>query len=154
MLGSADHPTVQKLMRLIETQNKQTLAAWAVDYVAAHDLPILIAHGGDSAPFSRAIEGVRAHLAGRLPLKELKPLLKEASNAARSETDPIVQASARALGFSFYSAAANAYHQAGLTETAQTYDRLADAEFENILASLQAAAVPDEPNPVKIDWNC
>ena len=62
MLGSADHPTVQKLMRLIETQNKQTLAAWAVDYVAAHDLPIL--------------------------------------------------------------------------------------------ASLQAAAVPDEPNPVKIDWNC
>ena len=31
MLGSADHPTVQKLMRLIETQNKQTLAAWAVD---------------------------------------------------------------------------------------------------------------------------
>lgn len=74
MLGSADHPTVQKLMRLIETQNKQTLAAWAVDYVAAHDLPILTAHGGDSAPFSRAIEGVRAHLAGRLPLKELKPL--------------------------------------------------------------------------------
>ena len=51
MLGSADHPTVQKLMRLIETQNKQTLAAWAVDYVAAHDLPILTAHGGDSAPF-------------------------------------------------------------------------------------------------------
>ena len=47
MLGSADHPTVQKLMRLIETQNKQTLAAWAVDYVAAHDLPILTAHGGD-----------------------------------------------------------------------------------------------------------
>ena len=97
MLGSADHPTVQKLMRLIETQNKQTLAAWAVDYVAAHDLPILTAHGGDSAPFSRAIEGVRAHLAGRLPLKELKPLLKEASNAARSETDPISQAAARAL---------------------------------------------------------
>ena len=53
-----------------------------------------------------------------------------------------------------YSTAASAYHQAGLTETAQTYDRLADAEFENILASLQAAAVPDEPNPVKIDWNC
>lgn len=111
---------------------------------------------------------MRAHLAGRLPLKELKPLLKEASNAARAETDPIAQAAARALsvacaviqtptnalGFSFYSTAASAYHQAGLTETAQTYDRLADAEFENILASLQAAAVLDEPNPVKIDWNC
>ena len=59
-----------------------------------------------------------------------------------------------AIDTAFYSTAANAYHQAGLTETAQTYDRLADAEFENILASLQAAAVPDEPNPVKIDWNC
>lgn len=57
MLGSADHPTVQKLMRLIETQNKQTLAAWAVDYVAAHDLPILTAHGGDSAPFSGQSRG-------------------------------------------------------------------------------------------------
>ena len=66
----------------------------------------------------------------------------------------VIQTPTNALGFSFYSAAASAYHQAGLTETAQTYDRLADAEFENILASLQAAAVPDEPNPVKIDWNC
>lgn len=111
---------------------------------------------------------MQAHLAGQLSLKELKPLLKEASNAARTEEDPIAQAAARALsvtclviqtptnalGFSFYSAAANAYHQAGLTETSQTYDRLADAEFDRILASLQAAAVPDEPNPVKIDWNC
>lgn len=69
MLGSAGHPTVQKLMRLIETQNKHTLAAWAADYVSAYDLPILTAHGGDSAPFSRAIEGCRPTLPVSFPSK-------------------------------------------------------------------------------------
>ena len=167
-LGSADHPTVQKLMRLIQTQSKPNLSAWAVQYVEGRDLPILIEHGADPSPFSRAIEGVRQHLEGKLSLQQLKPLLKEAAGAARGASDPIVQASARAiatavaviqtptnaLGFCFYSTATFAYHRAGVAASPETYEKLADEELDAIFSSLRAVAVAEETNPVKIDWNC
>lgn len=32
MLGSADSPYIVSLMRLIETQSKETIAGWCLDY--------------------------------------------------------------------------------------------------------------------------
>lgn len=164
MLGSADHPTIVQLMRLIETQSKATLAAFAADYAAARYLSI----AGEDAVLSAAVEAVRAHLRGELSLAAVKPLLKDARAAAQAEKDPTRQAAKRAvatavaaittptnaLGFAFYGAAAWAYHTAGTDAPRQVHDALADEELARIHAALTDAAVPGEPDPVKINWGC
>ena len=160
MLGSVDHPQIIRLMRLIGTQRKTTLAAFAVDYAAAHYLPI-----AQDEALASVVQAVSAHLKGELPLKELKPLLKEARTIAQGEKDPARQAAKRAiataaatiitptnaLGFAFYGAAAFAYHR---TLDASRHDDLATEEFTRIADALAAAAIPDEPNPVQVDWGC
>ncbi len=164
MLGSVDHPQIIRLMRLIETQSKSTLAAFAADYVSVHYLPI----AGEDARLSEALEAVRTHLSGEAHIKDVKPLLKAARAASQEEKDPTRQAAKRAiataaavvitptnaLGFAFYGAAAYAYHTAGTKATADEYDALATAELACIVAALESAAIPDEPDPVKVDWGC
>ena len=66
----------------------------------------------------------------------------------------MIQTPTNALGFAFYGAAAAAYDEAGLSGDSAEYERLADMEFDRIIASLRHAAVDDEPNPVKVRWNC
>lgn len=168
MLGDIGHPTVVALMRLIETQSKATLARWATAEAELRYLPIYEKRP-DASPIPRqTIEACRAHLNGALPLAELKPLLKQARTLAAAETDPTAQAAARAiatgcatvttptnaLGYLFYGAAAVAYDRAGLSESAETYDALAEEALDRALKSLQAVAIPNEPNPAKINWNC
>ena len=164
MLGSAEHPSVVRLMRLIETQSKTTLAAFAATYVAAHYLPLI----GEDGRLTAALAGVTEHLRGNLSLKELKPLLRDARTAAQEETDPVRQAAKRAVataaavittptnavGFAFYGAAAYAYAAAGTAAAREVHDALADEELARIVLALEAAAVPDEPDPVKISWGC
>lgn len=116
-----------------------------------------------------AVRAAKEYLDRRKSLKEVKPALKEAVQAARdAEEEPAAQAAARAvstactvlhsptgaLGFTFYGAAAYAYSSAGLNEKQKLYEELAETELKKILESLQKAAVPDEKNPVKINWNC
>lgn len=168
MLGSIEDPSIIELMKLIETQSKQTLAAWTAAYVKEHFLFLYeAAYPEDSRPHN-AISAVEEHLKGNLTLKELNPIVKDAMQAARDADNPTAQAAARAistacgtiktptnaLGFAFYSAAAAAYHQAGLSEVPEVYDALAAKELAAILESLKAAAVTDEPNPVKVKWGC
>ena len=160
MLGSVDHPQIIRLMRLIETQSKTTLAAFAADSAAAHYLPI-----AQEEALSDVVQAVRVHLKGELPLKALKPHLREARAIAQGEKEPARQAAKRAiataaatiitptnaLGFAFYGAAAFAYHR---TLDASCHDALANEELTRIADALAAAAIPDEPNPVQVDWGC
>ena len=162
-LGGIDWPVCEALMRQIETQSTVTLSRWAVDHAAREYLPLC----GESPALKAAVEGCRKHLSGQLSLKELKPLLREASAAARNTEGAVEQAAARAtatacaviqtptnaLGYLFYGAAAAAYSKAG-TEDASRWDDLARAELEQALEELRAVSVPDEPNPAKINWNC
>lgn len=162
MLGSAQHPTVIALMRLIETQSHPTLIRWAVSSVKERCLPLC-----DDPRLAQAVAAAEAFLAGT-PLKAVKPALREATQAAREATDPVAQAAARAvstacavvqtttnaLGFTFYAAAAAAYHQAGPEASAAVHDALADEAFAGLYAALQAVSVADEPNPVQVDWGC
>lgn len=166
MLGSVEDLAVTGLMALIETQSKATLARWAAEYAGGRYLPLLECR--EAEPPSVAVEAVRACLEGRMPLKEVKPVLAAARKSAQEERDPVRQAAARAvatacgvlttptnaLGFAFYGAAAIAYHEAGTEADRAVHDRLAQEELERILSSLQAVAVPDEPEPVKVNWNC
>ena len=167
MLGSLEDPSVIELMRLMETQSKETLAAWAADYVRTHVLPVL-ADCGDERP-KAAIDAVEACLRGERTLKEIKPALTGARTAAKELTaTPIVQAAARsigtaaavlltptnALGWTFYNAAVYAFMTAGVDSSREEQDRLASEEMQRVLASLMDAAIPDEPNPAKLDWGC
>ena len=167
MLGSVEDASVVGLMALIETQSKGTLAGWAAEYAAERYLPLFGQEGPD-ARITDALAAVRSALRGDTPLKEVRPLLAAARKAAQEETDPIRQAAARAvstacgtlttptnaLGFAFYGAAAYAYASAGTDAAREVHDRLAQEELERILSSLQRSAVPDEADPVRIDWNC
>ena len=168
MLGSVDHPAIVRLMRLIETQSKPTLTRFASEYVAAHYLPITDELIPGDPRLRAAVEAVRAHLDGA-PLAAVKASVKDARTAAQAlGKEPVAQAAARAiatacavaatptnaLGFAFYGAAAFAYHTAGTAADPGVHDDLATQELERICAALEAVSIPDETNPVKVDWGC
>lgn len=172
MLGSAEHPIVLQIKAVIDTQSKETLAAWAADYAEENFLPIYMKAyqtSEDAEPFVSAIKAVRACLAGELKVKDIKPPVKAAQLAAReADASPAAQAAARALatavgvlqtptnslGFTFYGAAALTYDKLGAEEAPETYDAAADDEFQKMLDALKAVAIEDEPNPVKLKWGC
>ena len=58
MLGDAKHPVVLELMHLIETQSKDTLCRWALDYVQTQYLPILMDRNCCDTRFSEALKAV------------------------------------------------------------------------------------------------
>lgn len=169
MLGDINSPECIGLMRLIETQSKQVLAAWAVSYAKDNYLGILEEECPGSGAVKEAVAACEEYLSGNKKLSEIKPAVKAAVQTAREiSNNPVGQAAARAvstacgtvqtptnaLGFLFYGAAAAAYSEAGLEEKPEVYEKLASEELKRALVSLKAAAVPDEPNPVKINWNC
>lgn len=169
MLGSVDNLYIISLMRVIETQSKATLGNWAVSCAEEKFLPIYETACPGEQRLREIIEKVQEYLKGTLKLKEVKPLLREASQIAKdAEGQPVAQAAARAvatacgtiqtpsnaLGFVFYGAAAVAYSELGTEEKPEVYDTFASEVFQQILESLQQAAVPEEENPVKINWNC
>lgn len=167
MLGSAEHPAILRLMRLMETQSKATLTRFACEYASAHYLSIVHELLPEEERLDAAVEAVHAYLDGA-PLVSVKAAVKAARAAAQETKDPIAQAAARALstacavaatpscalGFSFYGAAAYAYHGAGVKAPASAHDALATEELERICAALEQVCVPDEANPVKVDWGC
>lgn len=170
MLGKADSPYIVSLMRLIETQSKETIASWCLDYTEAHILPIFEKHcPGDRRPHM-ALEASRRWFRGEVKLPEVKNIiLNECHAAARELNDnPVAQAAARAcgqaaacfhtpthsLGLAFYGSAAIAYDRVGLDEKPEVYDQIAAAECGKMEAALKAVAVENEPNRAKINWNC
>ena len=169
MLGDIHQPEIVQLMRMIETQSKETLAKWAVDCAEERYLPIFEGKCAEDARPGAAVQAVKACLSGEIKAAALKRPLADAMQAAKdAEGEPITQAAARAistacatirtptnaLGFGFYGAAANAYDQAGLAETPEVYDALATEELEALIKSLEAVMVPDEKKPARINWNC
>lgn len=170
MLGAADSPYIISLMRLIETQSKTTIAHWCLDYAEIHILPIFERRcPGDLRP-RMALDASRDWFEGKKKLPEVKGIiLNECHAAARTlDADPAAQAAARAcgqaaacfhvpthaLGLAFYGAAAIAYDRVGLTEGAETYDRIAAEECAKMEEALRSIAVEDEPHPAKIRWRC
>ena len=168
MLGDASSPEVAALMRLMETQSARTLAAWAIDFARDNYLPIFEAESpGDGRPRT-ALNDCRARVDGVATPEEARRAISQATAAAREQTLPAAQAAARAiagactavrtptsaLGLVFYGAAATAYSTLGTQRPAAEYDAHATREFERAHAALQRVAVPDEPDPAKLIWNC
>lgn len=170
MLGKADSPYIVSLMHLIETQSKETIATWCLDYTEENILPIFEREcPGDPRP-RMAIDASRQWFEGKVKLPEVKNIILNECHAAARELDnnPVAQAAARAcgqasacfhtlthsLGLAFYGSAAIAYDKVGLNEAAEVYDSIAAEECAKMEAALQAVAIEDEPNPAKINWNC
>lgn len=169
MLGHADDPEIIALMRLIETQSKTTLVNWSLSYARDHFLPIYEAFNSEDRRPEAALNATSGWLDKQVKLPDVKNAVREATNAAKeAEGHPAAQAAARgisvaaatiysptgALGMTFYGAAAIAYHREGLEQPAEIYDQIAHEELNKMLEALQAVAITDEPNPVKINWNC
>ena len=64
MLGKMDSPECQALMRQMETQSKQTLAAWAVAYAKERYLPLYQSAYPAEERLPAALEACAAYLRG------------------------------------------------------------------------------------------
>ncbi len=169
MLSNWQVEPIMGLMRLIETQSKPTIVAWCLDYAQKQILPIYQKQfPADSRP-QNALDAARAWMNKEIKLPEAKALILACHAAAReAEAFPVAQAAARAigqaassihapthaLGLPLYGSLALAYDALGVDASWQELESFALKECEKMLAALQAAAIPDEPNPVKVKWFC
>jgi len=170
MLGDVNAPSAVALRELIDTQSKETIQRWCLDYAETRILPIFEKHcPGDGRPRS-AVDAAHAYLEGKVKFPAVKNLILNECHAAARELDanPTAQAAARAvgqgsavvhtlthsLGLFFYAAAAVAYDRAGLAASEEEYAQIAEGVCLDYTAALRAVAVEGEPNPAKIKWNC
>lgn len=170
MLGKADSDYIVEMMNLIDTQSKETIAKWTMDYAEEVILPIHLKYYPDDNRPKMALEASRDWFLGKKKLPEVKNIiLNECHAAAREHEDnPAAQAAARAIGqatacfhtpshsigIAFYGAAALAYDKLGIDKDEQIYDEFARVEVRKMIKSLESVAVKNETNKVKINWNC
>ena len=169
MIGKADSPYIVSLMKVIETQSKNTIVKWCNEYAREHILPIYEKDYPEDERLKIALNACNEWLEGNMKLVEAKKIIKEAQVAAReAEGNPAAQAAARAigattatintvtssLGLAFYGAAAIAYSSVGVKESDEVYDEIAARECKKMEDALREVAIIDEPNPAKINWNC
>lgn len=169
MIGKADSPYIISLMRLIETQSKNTIVKWCNEYAREHILPIYEKDYPGDSRLENALDAINEYLKGNIKLTEAKKIIKEVQIAAReAEGNPAAQAAARAigattatintltssLGLAFYGSASIAYSTVGVNETPEIYDEIAARECKNMEDALRKVAITDESNPAKIKWSC
>lgn len=145
MLGKADSPYIISLMRLIDTQSKNTIVRWCNEYAREHILPIYREDYPDDFRLINALNAVNEWLEGNMKLIEVKKIVKQAQIAAReADRNPASQAAARAiaattstinslassLGLAFYGSAAIAYSFIGVNGNDEVYDEIAAREFK------------------------
>jgi hypothetical protein len=155
-------------MKQIESQSKNTIATWALDYAEANMLTIYEKAYSQDNRLRHAIAACD-WLDGKIKLPIAKPIILECHAAAReAEGIAAAQAAARAvaqcassihsaahsLSLAFYGTAAIAYDTLGLDKTAKEYNAFAVKIAEDMLVSLISVSVENEPNPAKINWNC
>jgi len=169
MLNNWQDPYIMRLLRLIETQSKETITNWCVNYAEKRLLPIYEAEReGDTRPHA-AIAVARRWQAGAIKLPQAKKIIQDCQQAAReAEDNPIAQAAAKTIfqcagtihtpthsaGLIFCGALAVAYAELGIDTAWDKLLAAAEAEIGKMESALRDIAVEDEPNPAKIKWNC
>ncbi|MDD4768046.1 MAG: hypothetical protein PHF87_10815 [Desulfotomaculaceae bacterium] len=169
MLSDWNAPYIQSLVKLIETQSKETLARWAVDYAEQAILPLWSKHYPDDQRPQKALYAAREWLSGTIKLPQAKTVILECHAAAREAVaNPVAQAAARAIGQSastihsathciglaLYGAIAVAYDTLGTNAAWEQLEQCAGDECGRMLDALRAVAAGNEPNPAKINWKC
>ena len=169
MLSNWQAAPIEGLMRLIETQSKETLVNWATDYAETHLLPIYEKHYPKDDRPQLSLDYARLWLKKEVKLPEAKRYILGCHQAANEAVEnPAAQAAARAmgqaassihsamhsLGLALYGGLAIAYDQLGMDIPWAEHEAFALIECEKMLAALQAVAIENEPNPVKVKWFC
>lgn len=170
MLNDINAPSIQSLMRLIETQSKTTLAHWCIDYARGYILPVYEKAYLNDARCKNALDAADLWLDGKVKLPFVKNIILNECHAAAREAEgsPAAQAAARAcgqaaaaihapthsLGLALYGALAVAYDTLGTEAGWDALAGVAAEECAKMEAALQAVAVEGEPNPAKIKWRC
>jgi hypothetical protein len=170
MLGDVNAPPEIALRELIDTQSKDTIRKWCLDYAEVKILPIFEKHcPGDDRPRS-AVNAAHEYLNGKVKFPVVKDIILNQCHQAARELDdnPVAQAAARAvgqgsavvhtlthsLGLFFYAAAAVAYDRVGIEASDEVYVEIAEEVCIDYTNALRAIAVENEPNPAKLKWNC
>ena len=169
-LGDVNAPSVVALRNLIDTQSKDTIRRWCLDFAENKILPIFERHYPDDTRPRNAVNAARDYLNGKVKFPVVKSvILSECHTAARElDANPIAQAAARAvgqgsavihtlthsLGLYFYAAAAVAYDRVGIDATDEAYAGIAEEVCLDYTNALMTVAVENEANPVKLKWNC
>ena len=169
MLTDYNAPYIQSLMRLIETQSKETIANWCIDYAALHLLPLWEKSFPDDSRPKAALTAAKDYLDGKIKLPEAKQHIIECRNAARqSEGSHIAQGAARtidaavssihnptgSISIAFYGALTIAYDQLGIASDWEALESLAAEECAKMEAALKVVTIENEPHPAKIKWGC
>ena len=170
MLGDVNASSCVALRELIDTQSKETIRKWCLDYATEKMLPLFEKHcPGDDRP-RNAVNAAYEYLDGKVKFPVVKNIILNECHAAARELDanPIAQAAARAvgqgsavvhtlthsLGLFFYATAAVAYDRVGLEPSNEVYAEIAEEICLDYTAALKVVAVENEPNPAKLKWNC
>lgn len=169
MLSDWQADYILDLMRLIETQSKQTLAKWAIDYAKDNLLVIWIKYYPDDNRAKDAILASKLWLRKEINLTQAKPLILTCHQAAKEKDDnPAAQAAARAIaqscstihsarhciGLALYGALALAYDNLGVSAKWEDLEKYAAKECVKMTQNLASVAIVDELNPAKINWHC
>ena len=169
-LGDVNAPSAVALRKLIDTQSKDTIRKWCLEYAEVKILPIFEKHcPGDNRP-QQAVAAAREYFDGKVKFPVVKDIILNQCHQAARELDanPVAQAAARAvgqgsavvhtlthsLGLYFYAAAAVAYDRVGLNASEEVYAEIAEEVCLDYTNALRAIAVENEPNPAKLKWNC
>lgn len=167
MLSDTSAPYIKSLMRLIETQSKETLVNWCIGYAEEHLLPIYEKCYPDDLRPKHALSAAEDWMNGIIKLPAAKKLILECHKAAReADYNPAAQAAARAigqasstihspshsLGIALYGALAIAYDRLGTEEKWNIYEQFAADECHKIETSLRSVAVEHELNPAMFMW--
>lgn len=169
MLSDWEAPYIQELVKQIETQSKETLIRWAVDYATSVILPLWNKHFPEDTRPLNSLLAASAWLSGSIKLPQAKPFILECHAAAReAEGNPVAQAAARAIGqcastihsarhcigLALYGALAVAYDSIGIEAKWEILEQSAAQECGRMLEALREISTVNEPNPAKISWVC
>jgi len=170
LLGDVNAQSTVTLRELIDSQSKDTIRKWCLDYAANNILPIFEKHCPSDGRPRNAVNAARAYIDGKVKFPTVKNIILNECHAAARELDakPAAQAAARAvgqgsavvhtlthsLGLFFYAAAAVAYDRIGFDATEEEYTEIAEEVCLNYTNALRIMAVDDEQNPVNLKWNC
>ena len=98
MLGNINDEIIVELMRVIETQSKETISLWAVNYVEQNILNIYEKESNSDLRLREVIISTKEYLRGNMKLKEIKEALRKVKTIPKEvEENPVAQASARAI---------------------------------------------------------
>ncbi len=135
-LGDVNAPCTIALKALIDTQSKETIRKWCLDYAENSVLPVFERLCPEDCRPRNAIAAARAYLDGRVKFTVVREIILNQCHAAAREfgESPTAQVAARAigqgaavhvpthaLGLYFYAAAAAAYDRAGPDASHEVY---------------------------------